>query len=223
MKKQLLMIACALSLLSASAGAVDLSANAALVSEYIFRGIPQTDGNAAVQGGIDLEQSGFYAGSWFSEVDNGDSDSNDGLEIDYYGGYGGELGEFTYGIGATWYTYTDKFDDDYLELNLSGGWRFLTLDIAVGEYDNFDGPTQDYQFYSLTGEYENFYATVGLFEDDFDGEYYEIGYSNTVNYNGKDLFDYNFAGIYSTDDLLGGEDDINFYAGISKSFDLSGN
>ena len=88
MKKQLLAIIGALSLVSATASAIDLSANAALVSDYIFRGIPQTDGNAAVQGGIDLEQSGFYLGSWFSEVDSGDPDSGDGLEIDYYGGYG---------------------------------------------------------------------------------------------------------------------------------------
>ena len=67
-------------------------------------------------------------------------------------------------------------DDTYQEVNLSAAWRFLTIDAAIGTYDNFDGPTQDYQFYSLTAEYKGFYGKVGLFEDDFDGSYFEAGY-----------------------------------------------
>ena len=46
-----------------------LTANAGLFSEYIFRGIAQTAGKPAVQGGFDLgHSSGFYAGTWASNI-----------------------------------------------------------------------------------------------------------------------------------------------------------
>ena len=48
---------------------VSLTANAGAVTQYIFRGIPQSDGKAAAQGGIDLDVSGFYLGGWLSQVD----------------------------------------------------------------------------------------------------------------------------------------------------------
>lgn len=202
--------------------AVDLSANAGLNSEYIFRGIPQSDGKAAAFGGFDLDASGFYAGTWASTVDSG-TGRNDGLEIDYYAGYGGEVGDFSYGIGGTWYSYTDQFDDDYKEINLSGGWQFLTLNVAIGEYDNFDGPTLNYQFYDITAEYQGWHATIGIFADDFDGNYYEAGYGNTLTVNDVELFDYSFVVIYSDDKLLGGSDDINIVAQITKNFSLFSN
>ena len=129
-------------------------------------------------------------------------------------------GSFDYGIGATWYTYTDDFDGEYLELNLNGGWKFLTLDIAIGQWDNPDGRTEDYQFYALTADYNKFYGTVGIFADDFDGEYYEVGYADTLSVEETDLFDYSFSVIYSTDDLLGGDDDTSLVLSISKSFDV---
>lgn len=215
--------------------AVDITANAGLNSEYIFRGIPQSDGKAAAFGGFDLEQSGFYLGTWASTVDSGtvtgaaddpvvsDPVGGDGLEIDWYGGYGGEVGDFSYGIGATWYTYTDKFDDDYRELNLNGGWKWFSVDIAIGEYDNFDGDTLDYEFYSLTAELNGLYAIVGIFENDFDGNYYEAGYGNTLTVGDVELFDYQFSVIYSDDKLLGGSDDINIVASITKQFSLFSN
>ena len=61
---------------------------------------------------------------------------------------------------------------------------------------------------------------VGVFADDFDGEYVEAGYGNTLSVQDVDLVDYNFAVIYSSDDLLGGDDDISFVLTISKSFDV---
>ena len=222
MKK--LILALALTSTAVPALALDLSANGGLNSEYIFRGVPQSAGKAAAFGGLDLEAAGFYAGTWASTVDAGvEGGSADGLEVDLYGGYGFEVGDFSFGIGGTWYTYTDKFDDDYKEINLSAGWSFLSVDIAVGEYDNFDGPKLDYQFYAITAEYNGFYGTVGIFEDDFDGNYYEAGYGNTLTINDVDLFDYSFAVIYSDDKLLGGTDDINIVAQISKSFALFSN
>ncbi|MDZ7791546.1 MAG: TorF family putative porin [Xanthomonadales bacterium] len=196
---------------SSSALAVDLSANIGYSSEYIYRGIPQKTSSAF--GGLDLEAGGFYAGTWGADV-------GDGVEIDYYGGYGFEVGDFNFGVGGTYYDYTGDFDDTYKEVNLSAGWKWLTLDAAIGEYDNFDGPTLDYSFFSLTAEYNGFYGKAGTFEDDFDGSYYEAGYGNTLSVQETDLFDYSFAVIYSDSTLLGGSSDTNMTLTLSRSFDL---
>jgi uncharacterized protein (TIGR02001 family) len=197
---------------SAPVMAVDLSANIGYNSQYIYRGIPQSTSSA--MGGLDLEAGGFYLGTWGADVD-------DGLEIDYYGGYGFEVGEFNFGVGGTIYTYTGDFDDTYKEINLSAGWNFLTFDAAIGKYDNFGGPKLNYQFYSVTAEYNGFYGKVGMFADDFDGNYYEAGYGNTLTVQEMDLFDYAFAVIYSDSTLLGGDSDTNFVFTLSKSFDLN--
>ncbi len=161
--------------------AQEFSANIGWSSEYIYRGIPQKTSSAF--SGVDFEAAGFNLGVWGADV-------GDGIEIDYYGGYGFEVGGFNFSVGGTWYTYTGGFDDEYLELNLGAGWKFLSFDAAIGEYDNFAGPTLRYQFYSLTASFSNFYGKIGTFEDDFDGSYYEAGYGNTLSVSETDLFDY---------------------------------
>jgi uncharacterized protein (TIGR02001 family) len=46
-----------------------LSANVGLYSNYVFRGISQTGGDPAIQGGLDYtHSSGFYLGTWASNV-----------------------------------------------------------------------------------------------------------------------------------------------------------
>lgn len=213
MKRKLASIGLAASLMAVTAPAlaVDLSANIGYNSQYIYRGIPQSTSSAF--GGLDLEAGGFYLGTWAADVD-------DGIEIDYYGGYGFGVGDFNFGVGGTIYTYTGDFDDTYKEVNLSAGWMFLTFDAAIGSYDNFDGPTQDYQFYSLTAEHRGFYGKVGWFEDDFDGTYVEGGYGNTLTIQERNLFDYAFAVIYSDSTLLGGESDTNLVLTLSKTLDF---
>ena len=73
--------------------------NIGLYSQYIFRGLTQTDRGPAVQGGIDLtHSSGFYLGAWASNIswlrDPNTNTSNYSpyksggrLEVDLYGGY----------------------------------------------------------------------------------------------------------------------------------------
>jgi hypothetical protein len=164
--------------------------------------------------GVDLEAGGFYVGAWGADVD-------DGLEIDYYGGYGFDLGPVSLGVGGTLYTYTGDFDDTYKELNLSAGFAFLTFDAAIGSYDNFDGPTLDYEFYSLTAEHNGFYGTIGTFQNDFSGTYLEGGYGSTLSVNDTDLLDYTFTVIYSDEDLAGGDSsDTSFVLTLSKTFDF---
>ena len=56
----------------------------------------------------------------------------------------------------------------------------LGVEVAVGRYDNFDGPTQDYTYYAVSLEKNGFYGKIGGFAQDFDGEYFEGGYGTSV-------------------------------------------
>ena len=54
---------------AAPAAAPALTANIGLVSDYVFRGLTQTNGRPAIQGGIDYaHSSGFYVGTWLSNI-----------------------------------------------------------------------------------------------------------------------------------------------------------
>jgi len=189
--------------------AQDFSTNIGYNSEYIYRGIPQK--TSSVFGGLDVEAAGFNAGVWTADV-------GDGIEIDYYGGYGFETGDFGFSLGGTLYTYTGDFDDQYLELNLGASWKLISFDAAIGQYDNFGGPTLNYQFYAVTLSHHGFYGQLGMFADDFDGNYYEGGYTNTLTIDGTDLFDYALVIIHSDSTLLGGVSDTNMVLTLSRAF-----
>jgi len=83
------------------------SSNVAFTSDYYVRGISQNFHKPALQGGFDVEHSsGFSAGIWASNVSpNTFPDAS--LEVDYYAGYGGEIGEsgVGYSVGVIAYTY----------------------------------------------------------------------------------------------------------------------
>ena len=195
----------AIALLSAGIAQADWSANIGYMSEYHFRGILQK--TSSTSGGIDYEQGGFYAGTWAADV-------GDGLEVDGYFGYGADVGDVSLSIGYTGYFYTGDFDDTYQEINLGAGFGLLSVDVAVGEYDNFDGPTQDYTYYALTLEKDGFYGTYAGFSQDADGEYLELGYGTTVS----DI-DLGVSLIFANDDLIGDEDESLIFT-VGKSFDL---
>ena len=184
----------------------DWSGNLGWASEYIFRGISQSNSSAYV--GADYEKGGFYLGTWAADV-------SQGAEVDFYSGYAGELTEsISYSVGATVYFYTDDFDDTYKELNFSLGNGFLSLDANFGQYENFSGPTQDYSFYTVKADHNNLYALVGSFGGDFEGEYYEAGYG----FEAQGL-DFSIAVIHGTSALLG-EPDNSIVFSIGKSLDL---
>ena len=183
----------------------DWSANLGFASEYYYRGIFQESTSAS--GGIDFDTGGFYAGTWAADV-------GDGLEVDGYFGYGFDVGEVALSVGFTGYYYTGDFDDTYQELNLGAGFGWLTLDVAIGEYENFDGPTQDYTFYSLTVEKNGFYGKLGGFAQDFEGEYFEAGYGTTIA-----EVDFALSVIFSNEKLVGDDDEAIVFT-LGKSFDL---
>jgi len=183
----------------------ELSANVGFASDYYYRGILQAPNSA--NGGIDFEKDGFYVGTWAADV-------KDGLEVDGYFGYGTEIGDVALGIGYTGYFYTGDFDDTYQEINLSAGYGIVSLEVAIGEYDNFDGPTEDYTWYALTVEKDGFFGRYAGFSQDFDGEYIELGYGFTVA-----ELDMGFSVLFANDDLVGDDEEALVFT-IGKSFEL---
>ena len=95
----------------AAAPASPLTFNAAITSDYRYRGISQTRLQPALQGGLDYVQaSGWYAGAWASTIKFARDAGGDGdVEIDLYAGKRGELAPgVSYDVGALRYLYPDN-------------------------------------------------------------------------------------------------------------------
>jgi len=85
-----------------------VTGNFGITSDYRFRGISQTDGDPAFQGGFDLaHSSGLYVGTWGSNVSSwaAGPGTSTKLEIDLYGGYKTTVGAIGVDIGAIAYMY----------------------------------------------------------------------------------------------------------------------
>jgi uncharacterized protein (TIGR02001 family) len=126
MKIKQTVAACSVAFMGLSAPVLaEVSMNIGATSNYIWRGVTQTDDAAAISGGLDWSgATGLYAGTWVSNVDFGPGTS--AYELDLYGGYAGEAGDFGYDIGLIYYTYDSDDDANFLELGLSGSWKMLS-------------------------------------------------------------------------------------------------
>jgi uncharacterized protein (TIGR02001 family) len=86
-----------------------LSANAALTTDYRYRGISQTRLKPALQGGMDYvnNPTGFYLGVWGSTIKwIKDAGGDTGLELDIYGDKRGEIAkDVSYDVGGLYYLY----------------------------------------------------------------------------------------------------------------------
>lgn len=113
----------------------NISASVWFMSDYVFRGLSNSDENPAVQGSLDYTFKGFYVGIWGSNTSSTDA----GIEIDYYGGYAESFGNFGYDIMAIYYSYPDggsNPEPDYFEAHLGLTYTFagipLTPTIGAG-------------------------------------------------------------------------------------------
>jgi uncharacterized protein (TIGR02001 family) len=111
--------------------------NVGFATEYLYRGIAQTAGKPALQGGFDYSHaSGFYAGVWGSNISwlENANVSGASLEIDVYGGYKASFGatDFGYDLGILTYNYPGSLtagavNPNTTELYGALTWKFLTL------------------------------------------------------------------------------------------------
>ena len=125
-----------------------VAGNIAFTTDYIFRGVSQTQGGPAIQGGFDYSHtSGIYLGTWGSNVSwvsEGGYKDNNSMELDLYGGYKGTVGDIGYDVGLITYYYPGKqvvtaTDPDTTEVYLGASWKFLSLKYSHVVSDYFVG------------------------------------------------------------------------------------
>jgi uncharacterized protein (TIGR02001 family) len=201
MKKILPSIAVsALALLIAAPSHAEVTANASVTNNYLWRGLTQTMNEAAVQGGVDwTDTSGLYAGTWVSNVgfDPGDVYS---YENDLYFGYAGESQGLTYNIGYLYYNYDQKAHFDFGELHGSLGYGNFTANLFLltnTQADEKDFPGTNWDFkafktYYVSGDYTIPLASgtkIGLHA----GYYNDGDFSKAFNGVGDSYMDFNVS------------------------------
>lgn len=152
MKKTKLLVAALSALLAVPAMAAEeaaespVKANVSLVNNYLLRGISQTGGKPAVQGGFDYEHhSGFYAGVWGSNVSilNDVGVANSSLELDTYLGFKNKFAkDFTYDVGFLRYNLPASYapgatTGDTNEFYGSIGWKWVAAKYSYSTGNTF--------------------------------------------------------------------------------------
>ncbi|HAU27904.1 MAG TPA: hypothetical protein DCW74_09385 [Alteromonas australica] len=235
-KKALIAVALTTAGLTAAAPSyAEITANASVTSNYIWRGLTQTTNDAAVQGGIDYaNESGFYAGTWVSNVNYG-ADDVYSYEHDLYFGFSGESGDISYDVGYLYYNYDAEAEFDFAEVYGSVGFGGLSVTLSLlahTEADEGEGRdygfgqasyiSVDYGFPVLNGAEVGIHAGYyqGDFAEDFNGVpdgYVDYGVSLS-----KDGFSFAITGTDLDDSGADAydNDSIKFTVGYAVDFEL---
>jgi uncharacterized protein (TIGR02001 family) len=108
----------------------EISYNAAITTDYRYRGLSQTRLDPALQGGADYvnNPTGLYVGTWLSTIKWTKDLGGDGnIEWDIYAGKKGQINELlTYDVGGLYYFYPSN------ELNPSANTFELYGQLGIG-------------------------------------------------------------------------------------------
>jgi uncharacterized protein (TIGR02001 family) len=141
--------------------------NAAVTSEYFFRGISQGPDRAALQLGAGYEfESGFYVGAWGSNIEFGDSTDN---EIDLFVGYNRDISDqWNWDVQVVRYEYTGQPDGvDYAYNELINKFAYgENLEFTLGYTNDYLNSSENSFYYAANGSWEigagfNFSAGLG--------------------------------------------------------------
>lgn len=104
-----------------------LTANFGAASNYIWRGVTQSNDSAAVSGGLDYSRkAGVYAGIWSSNLDGGN------YELDLYVGYNGKASDVDYDAGIIMYQYpVGSNGTDFTEAYINANFKLFTVQAAL--------------------------------------------------------------------------------------------
>jgi uncharacterized protein (TIGR02001 family) len=110
--------------LGSSAAYAGASANVGLTSNYMWRGVTQTNDQIGFSAGLDYDfGNGLSVGTWAGSLASG-------TEVDLYGAYGGKAGPMDYSVGFIHYAYPVANDLDFTEVNASLGYGPVTFSLA---------------------------------------------------------------------------------------------
>lgn len=151
-----------------------LEFNVGAATDYVFRGVSNTDENPQIFGGVDVSMGLFYAGVWASNVDFNDSTD---AEIDIYAGFAPTVGAISLDLGALYYAYVDApsgADYNYLELQAKASMPFGPATLGGGVYyvPNSYGGIDSSAYYEVNGAWsvtEKLSFSGALGRQTFDG------------------------------------------------------
>ena len=234
MKKSIVLATAVASVLASGVASAELSANAGIFSNYIWRGITQSNDSAAGQGGIDYgHSSGLYVGTWVSNIDfSGNTDTGylngTGYEMDVYAGFGGEVGGLGYDLGVITYQYPVGPEFNFTEVYLSGTMSIVTIGVnyTVDSASGNDGGAFDTGDMYVNGSLDfaagksdvSLYAGSYMYENDGEAGAGEIDYVHYGASIGKDGF--SFAVDKNDLDQFETLSNVRFTVGYVVDFEL---
>jgi uncharacterized protein (TIGR02001 family) len=196
------------------------SGTATLTSDYVFRGLSQTNEDPAVQASFDYNHpTGVFLGAWASNVDDAVSDGN--IEIDLYAGYRHQLFQnLSYELSAIYYWYPGgERDPDLNYWELHGGLSYAFADLplkpSVGVGFNYSP-----DFYGEDGSAYYYSGNLRLALPYGFGLGFELGYQdvkgdkttgNGRGLDGKDGYDYLSWRVGLSKEVLGFNLDASYY------------
>lgn len=180
---------------------VTVTGSAAVVSQYRFRGLAQSDNKPAVQGAITVShKSGFYIATWGSSASAGAGPINiGGTEIDVYGGYTHALGGsgVTVDMGVYGYIYPGAPAGNYVEVYGSLAKSYGPATAKVGVYY---APAQKVFNYNFTSPTRNNTYVYGELSSGIPGTpltvHSHLGHTGGGFDYGKQYLDYNVGLTY---------------------------
>ncbi len=159
-------------LLVAMSAHADLTANIGATSDYVWRGTTQTENGAAISGGIDYSHSsGFYVGTWTSNVSFPSSSTVDGTckptpnctatvtvpssikaqEVDLYGGFSKTFKGAGIDLGVIKYFYPQSTGLNWTEFSV--GLSYGPFSAAGHFTGDVFGTRTNAQYYEVAVSY----------------------------------------------------------------------
>ena len=128
-----------------------ITGNFGIYSQYIFRGLTQTDEKPAAQGGFDYAHTnGIYLGTWLSNIswlhDAGVCNHGCSLEWDLYGGWKYAINDdWGTDIGLLYYYYPGSYvagatNPDTTEIYGAIAWKWVSLKYSYSVHHTFGVP-----------------------------------------------------------------------------------
>ncbi len=114
---------------------ITITGSVAITSEYRLRGISQTDRDAAIQGGLTVaHSSGFYVGTWASNLAGYGSFGGSNMELDLIAGFSTAVGPATLDVGGVYYVYPGASGVDFFEVYGSVSGKVGPVSAKLGAY-----------------------------------------------------------------------------------------
>jgi len=192
-----------------------LSYNVGVASDYVFRGVSNTQEDPQIFGGVDAAYGIGYAGVWASNVDFGSDDPS--VEVDLYVGLKPTVGDTALDFGIVYYAYADDKGAtpgqySYLELKAAASRPIgpVTVGLSMFYSPEFPFETGKAFYYEVNAALPlmdklTLSGALGQQEIEFSGDYatWNVGLAYAITPNLTADVRYSDTGAHSFGDIYG--------------------